>query len=603
MSFGLPYGVKERNKNGRLRSINTINGERFVYYERLLTDAESGINTIWPEQAKQDYEKAKRVLDWRIDYGSNPQDISAYFGKLASYEFEKERALLETHFKTSYDPTSITCGQHLIEAYNTILSTKEIFERNALLLANTNQAALVTNFPYYLNEALHAWINDPKRDFSAEINELALSSVIEGKDKSDKIAKAIELTINNHSLEIVEDAIMRMFNAGAENGLKKKMGDEEFTKLGQAYKEILSALKDIDNKAKKNEFIEGMKKNYKLDNLGQMITESFKGKRLNKNNIKRSVDKFKFDVETKSKRGILGGGAAEYLGNFLSSIIISNKGVKIDSIHTGKRPVEANQKADMIFMIGFDEGAAEAAEEKLNEFAGTGRGSNVGDIKKFTEEMFRDFGNTKGFMLFINSKNYTPNWHFRNGYFKNGEQIAPGGYSAGSPINLVAWDDMMHQMNIRGRDMIFTIMQLIPGAIGNPNGGNERLEEVSTMFARAISSALFDDFEPDDPYKKKGAGMRTVHLLWLNGVYVPLSVFYSLLAEAFGDLEDSLERDELIKVEFSLPNNILYPTQDDQKGVRHPWDVQSKEALSAITVSYHFLSGFQKFMKRFYDLS
>ena len=123
------------------------------------------------------------------------------------------------------------------------------------------------------------------------------------------------------------------------------------------------------------------------------------------------------------------------------------------------------------------------------------------------------------------------------------------------------------------------------------------------MFARAIGSALFDDFEPDDPYKKKGAGMRTVHLLWLNGVYVPLSVFYSLLAEAFGDLEDSLERDELIKVEFSLPNNILYPTQDDQKGVRHPWDVQSKEALSAITVSYHFLSGFQKFMKRFYDLS
>ena len=601
MSFGLPYGVKERNKNGRLRSINTINGERFVYYERLLTDAESGINTVWPEQAKQVYEKAKRVLDWRIDYGSNPQDISAYFGKLASYEFGKERALLETHFKTSYDPTSITCGQHLIEAYNTILSTKEIFERNALLLANTNQAALVTNFPFYLNKALHDWIE--KRDFSAEVNELALSGLVEGKDKSEKIAAAIEKTINDNAFVITDMALQMMFDAKTENGLKSKMDKEEFDRLGKAYKEVLDTLKKLDKDAKTNEFIRGMMKNYKLDDLGKMITESFKGKKLNKNNIKRSVDKFKFDVETKSKRGVLGGGAAEYLGNFLSSITISNKGVKVDTIHTGKRPVEANQKADMIFMIGFDEGAAEAAEEKLNEFAGTGRGSNIGDIKKFTEEMFRDFGNTKGFMLFINSKNYTPNWHFRNGYFKNGKQIAPGGYSAGSSINLVAWDDMMHQMNIRGRDMIFTIMQLIPGAIGNPNGGNERLEEVSTMFARAIGSALFDDFEPDDPYKKKGAGMRTVHLLWLNGVYVPLSVFYSLLAEAFGELEDSLERDELIKVEFSLPNNILYPTQDDQKGVRHPWDVQSKEALSAITVSYHFLSGFQKFMKRFYDLS
>ena len=157
----------------------------------------------------------------------------------------------------------------------------------------------------------------------------------------------------------------------------------------------------------------------------------------------------------------------------------------------------------------------------------------------------------------------------------------------------------MHAMNVRGRDLIFTIMQLIPGAIGSKRNDKER---VSDMFARAIGSALFDDFVPDDPYDKK-INQRTIHLLWLNGVYIPLSVFYTLLSEAFYDFKDSLDRNELVSVEFNLPDGIMFPEQEDQIGVEKPWVKQSEKALDEITISYHFLSGFQKFMKRFYDLS
>lgn len=600
MSFGLPYGVKEKGSDGKLRSVNTMNGERYVYYDRLYTDAKN--DDDWRRKL---WVKANSVLDWRINYGSNPQNISGYFAHLADYEFAKERALLETHFKTSYDPNSPLCGQKLIEAYNSILGAREIFERNALLIANTKgQKDLVSFFPHYLDKGLEIWLS--QRDFSKDINDLAISGVIEGKDKSEKIAVAIEKTINDNIYEITSIALERMFSeeTEAENGLKKKVGESEFNRLGKAYKEIFDALKKLDREAKDNEFIRGTIKNYKLDELGQMITNSFKGKRLTKSNIEKSMKGFKFETRIKSKQGILAGGFKEIFGIFNAQVTLSNNGTKVDGIHTGKRDVQADQKADMVLMIGFDDGAAEAAEQKLNEFQGTGRGSNVGDIKRFTQEMFEDFGNDKGFMIMINSKNYTLNWHFRNGYMdKDGNQLSAGGYSAGSPINLVAWDDMMHKMNIHGRDFIFTIMQLIPGAIGNPSGGNEKLEQVSDMFARAIGSALFDDFEPEDPYlNNKKSDLRTIHLLYLNGVYVPLSVFYTLLSEAFGNLQEGLNRNELIKVEFNLPDNILYPTQDDQKGVDKPWGVQSNAALTAITVSYHFLSGFQKFMQTFYKL-
>ena len=602
MSFGLPYGVKERDKNGKLRSVNTINGERFVYYERLSTDAKGDEND-WRMKV---YNKANSVLDWRINYGGNPQNISSYFANLANYEFAKEKALLETHFGTSYDPNSMDCGQALIEAYNEILGARAVFERNALLIANTKgQKDLVSYFPHYLDKGLEKWLQN--RDFPAEINELAISGIVEGKDKSAKIAAAIEKTINDNIFEITSLALREMFSSEteAESGLKNKlqMYDGEFERLGKAYKEILDALERLNTKARTNEFIKGTIKNYHLDELGKMITNSFKGKRLNKSNIEKSMKGFKFETKLKSKQGIYAGGFKEIFGIFNAEVTLGEKGTKVDSIHTGKLGKEAEQKADMIFMIGFDEGAAEAAEKKLDEFLGTGRGSNVADVKRFTEEMFREFGNSKGFMIFVNSKNYTLDWHFKNGYMdKNDKQLSPGGYSAGSPISLMAWDDMMHQMNIRGRDFIFTIMQLIPGAIG---AEREDKEKVSDMFARAIGSALFDDFEPDDPYKNnKKSDSRTIHLLYLNGVYIPLSVFYTLLSDAFGGLEDALNRNELIKVEFNLPNNILYPTQEEQNasGEKHPWTVQSNAALNSITVAYHFLSGFQKFMKTFYEL-
>ncbi len=603
MSFGMPYGVKERDGKGKMRSVNTINGERFVYYERLLTDAEDGTNTVWPDMAKKVYQKAKDVLKWRIDYGGNPENISAYFGKLASYEFGKEKALLETYFKTSYDPNSPLCGQHLIEAFNLVLSTKEIFERCALVIGNSTAKSVFSFFPTYLNKALEDWITDKEKEhhFLEDVDNLIVSGMVKGRSNTEKIRKAVEKNIDDHTDEIVQLALEKMFSADIEPGLVKKVDEKERERLKNAYKEVFDALKKVENTAKTNEFVRGIAQNYKLNgNLGKIVADNLKGTKVNIGNVQQALSGVKFKVSTR-EAGSLAGIDTEFFGNFLASVSLSNKGVQFDSIHTGGG-LSVNQKADMMYTIGLPASANRTLRYQLENFRGTGRGTNVEDVKKLLENSFKGFGNENGFILLVNSKNWTLNRSMKYGYAKSDGKLR--GYSAGSPIDLNTWDDMMHAMNIRGRDFIFTIMQLIPGAIGNPNGDNENLERVSDMFARAIGSALFDDFEPDDPYKKKGPDLKTVHLLYLNGVYVPLSVFYTLLYEAFGNLQDAMAKDELVAVEFDMPSSILWPTQAEQNAAKdeHPWTTQSNEALTSIKVTYHFLAGFKKFMEQYYKL-
>ena len=593
MSFGLKYGIKAKNEEGKLRSVNTINGERYVYYDRLKDDTEN-------EWAPGLHEKASSVFDWRVTYGGNPEDISKYFAGLADNEFTKEKDLLETHFHTSYDPNSKECGKALIEAFNTILSTKEIFERNALLITETEgQKAVFSWFPFYMNKVLHKFINDPDRDFTNDIAQLVKSGFIEGEDESEKIKKAIQKHINDNTFDLVDKALKLMFSekVEAENGLKK-LGDKKFKELGRAYQEIFAALNNLQDKARNNEFIQGTIKTYQLDKLGEMIMDNFSGDNFDYSNIKKSLNKFKFDVQVGSATGSKGGVFTEFFAKRLGEVVLSSKGTKFTSHHTGDA---GEQKADYMYTVGMSDGAEEFIENELSKFQG-GRGSNVRDVKKLTEKVFEDFGNEKGFMILVNAKNWSLGKNVKNGSKSTGFK----GFSAGAAIDLNTWDDMMHEMNIRGRDFIFTILQMIPHAIGNPNGDNANLEKVSMMFDRAIGSALFDDFEPGDPFENK-KGLRIIHLLYLNGIYIPLSVFYTLLSKAFADFKASLEMNDLVKVHFQMPKDIKYPTQEDERpdlrAGKKPWVEQSNEALSAIKVSYHFMKGYKKFMEEFYNLN
>lgn len=84
------------------------------------------------------------------------------------------------------------------------------------------------------------------------------------------------------------------------------------------------------------------------------------------------------------------------------------------------------------------------------------------------------------------------------------------------------------------------------GAVGNVSGSNY-IDDVSRLMARAIAGALFDDFDVDGVVSDSGG--KTIHLLYLNGIYIPLSFFYDKLYQAF--ISGGSDAGELVQVDIT----------------------------------------------------
>ena len=77
------------------------------------------------------------------------------------------------------------------------------------------------------------------------------------------------------------------------------------------------------------------------------------------------------------------------------------------------------------------------------------------------------------------------------------------------------------------------------------------------MFARAIAGALFDDFDVSGHVSQTGA--KVIHLLYLNGVYIPLSFYFDKLYHAFDEANKDFNRNSLIDVRITHPTSIQFP--------------------------------------------
>ena len=70
MSFGMKYGNHYTGPDGILYS-NSINGERFVYYQRLATDVGEN-EKLW----KKIYAKSSELMRYRIQEGADTAKIA-----------------------------------------------------------------------------------------------------------------------------------------------------------------------------------------------------------------------------------------------------------------------------------------------------------------------------------------------------------------------------------------------------------------------------------------------------------------------------------------------------------------------------------------------
>ena len=348
--------------------------------------------------------------------------------------------------------------------------------------------------------------------------------------------------------------------AKTESGIKT---DRE--RLQKAYSELLPFLEDVNNKMG-NEFIQSFVETYKLNEVADSIAKSITIDRKKKK--VGDIDKIKIMGEGFHSKGGL---AMENLSDFVAQVANNVDGLKLfSSTRTGS----SGQKADAIFTINIP---TDTISKWLEENSFGDRGQNVEAVQKLQKQL-SEF--KKGFIVYSNAKNYTLR--------------GTKGYSAGESISLETWDTMMHKANKKGRDLIFMAMQVIPGAVGE-----ERLEQTRITFARAIAAALFDDFDTVGFAPREG--VQSIHLMYLNGFYIPLSFYFNLLYKTFHDYAGENLR-QVIEVNISKPEEIAFPKMEDQRAWQektggNPWTYQADIALRQIKISYHFLKNYKEILQ------
>ena len=120
------------------------------------------------------------------------------------------------------------------------------------------------------------------------------------------------------------------------------------------------------------------------------------------------------------------------------------------------------------------------------------------------------------------------------------------------------------------------------------------MEQAKTMMARMIATALFDDFNTIGVVETSGA--KSIHLLDLNGVLLPLSFYLHLLSEAFADTAALDVAKGLVEVEITTPAKVMYdrPAPNGYSAIY--WSNQATAARKGINISWHFLSSFKSIM-------
>ena len=145
------------------------------------------------------------------------------------------------------------------------------------------------------------------------------------------------------------------------------------------------------------------------------------------------------------------------------------------------------------------------------------------------------------------------------------------------------------------------ILQLGEGAIGEKVLNKDNIEN---LLAQNIALFLFDDFQT---LGGESPGPTAIHLMDLNGIYVPLSFILFLLADAIRFAREDVSRiRDVASVRINV-SPILFPTAADQRKWEkeneatpiEAWNEQRYQAQKSTTIRAHFLKNFQQIITSF----
>lgn len=525
--------------------------DMYVYYERLKQDGYTQL-----------YYTVKKNLGIQRGSLKELQKTSENLRRMGAIEKAKETAFIQKvfHKPISVDFDNRKSVKEFIDVLNEAMNFKDLYKRNLQLLLKTDkQKTTISYFPSYFIQAWNAYSDILWEKVASEFERTgrSLDMIFEEQLKKDMNF-------------LVVDSIERMFRAQPELG-------QEAQQYADVYKALLGNIGTIDTPGS---LAQQFKDIYKLDALGDSLKKALKAEKekISLESYKKAGESKKFKDSLKIQQGQRGGIALEAIENLCVQVISQMKiNGKVEAIRGGGYGI----KSDNMYLYGID---TEPIVDVLERIKDTDREHNIEkaeEINKYLRTL------DDGFIVYSNAKNYTMSTKF----FKE------AGFSAGAEISAQTYLEVMKKVNKNVRTFIGVMINSMKDAVGE---NMDLYDIVCQNLAQDIAMMLFDDYETVGKDLQK-TGVKSIHIMDLNGVFLPLSFFFDLMARAIDEIGKTPE--ELVKVEYRTPKKIKYDTNKEIQQTRArgeaPWASQKEEALRDTKISYHFLKDFRDILSQY----
>lgn len=576
--------------------------DMYVYYQHLAKNKNQYYSTLH-SKISNDLKNTSFSLGGTGE--KNGQEIKETAEKLkamAQTERKKEQGFINHTFgkNINLDIEDSQDFKNFVEVFNQTMQLEQVYEANkALILADTvsvktdKKTGEVTQKKVVIKNGYTYFSEYFSRSFThhSRLKKMAkkVADLIQNNPSSplDEIVKKV---VDQEIPLVVEATLTKLEKMGGLSKVKNIEGytQEEDETVIKGYREIANAIDSMG----KNAFGAMIVRELNLDTNINKVVESLRGMSPDNNSDQFNFKDFKAAMYKGTKylrsegKHILGGNMLELIENAVVNEVSKIKGKDFYAMHTGGTLAKPD---NMIVSVGIDIGQMEQIWKQAFqdvEDKSVSRKRNIQAAKNLQATL--DRLNTSGYILYSSAKNQS----LHSSRFKS------GGFNSGTALGVKELQDVMKEVpNGNGRGLARAVMQTLKGALGE--GERDRIQ---TEIASYLAYFLFDDFETigNEIANSSQNKVNCLHAMYLNGVYVPMSVLLNLLANAFStQLTKNITQIakvniKKVKILYEYDKNPpkLAPGESSMKY----WQEQRDAAQRDLTITVRFLKNFQQLM-------
>lgn len=500
------------------------------------------------------------------------KEAGARLVAIGEAEQTKEQALIESATGMHMEGKDII---EFIRHFNEILMGKQQFEKAMYRLEDaltepkqqiSSRAPTIASwFSSYLGTALSKNING---FINQNLDVLVRSNFSAWEAQIDAIVD-----------KSIDQAFQNMMTKMEQKEGKELYGDKE------TWKEIYEASQQIQGF---NQYFRDMIRS-KLDfsRLTHMLQSDIINLNAKRNKgVRKFIDGAKgLNLKNEKKSRALGGSVQEYLMSLLSTL---GTGAQSAS-STGTRVFSSEKlKADNVTIFSYEtsidsEQMAQEIADLLDDTLqqSTSLKNSVDLMKSFHEQYLSKLDNS--FIVYGSTKSYSLSDSFR-------------GFHGGGTRSLADAVSIIQQAGIGNAAAVEKYINVAyntgDGAIFQSRRG-EVTEDLKIALMSAVAELLFDDWSTLGEVR---GGAQAIHVLQLEGLQIPSSVFFIAAGQAM--ISASADMDRLVHISIKLPGPIKYPNPIKTAGghmseIVAKWNEQASEAAAQSSFSLTFLTNFK----------